>query len=42
MICKAEIDTAYNDLCFECYKRQKMEKERMNGRIRQSSSSRMV
>jgi hypothetical protein len=36
MNCRTKIDTAYNDLCFDCYKRQKMEKERANGRIRQS------
>ena len=36
LICRIKIDTAYNDLCFECYKRQKVEKGRMNGRIRQS------
>lgn len=34
VICRMEIDTAYNDLCFDCYKRQKTEKERTNGRIR--------
>jgi hypothetical protein len=36
VICRIEIDTAYNDLCFDCYRRQKMEKERANGRIRHS------
>ncbi len=35
-ICKTKIDTAYNDLCFDCYRRQKVEKDRTNGRIRQS------
>jgi hypothetical protein len=36
LICKTKIDTAYNDLCFDCYRRQKAGKERTNGRIRQS------
>jgi len=35
-ICKTKIDTAYNDLCFDCYRRQKVEKDRTNDRIRQS------
>jgi len=34
MSCRTEIDTAYNDLCFDCYKKQKIEKA--NGKIRQS------
>jgi hypothetical protein len=33
LICRIKIDTAYNDLCFDCYKRQKIEKEMGNGRI---------
>jgi NMD protein affecting ribosome stability and mRNA decay len=36
MVCRTKIDTAYNDLCFDCYKKQKMEKEKASGRIRQS------
>ncbi len=36
LICRTEIETAYNDLCFDCYKRQKMEKERTNGKVKYS------
>lgn len=36
VICRTKIDTAYNDLCFDCYRKQKTEKERANGRIRQN------
>lgn len=35
MLCRTKIDTAYNDLCFDCYKRQKMERVRAE-RVRDS------
>ena len=36
LISKTKIDNAYNDLCFDCYREQKIEKVRANGSIRQS------
>jgi hypothetical protein len=38
VICRTKIETTYNDLCFDCYKRQKKEKERANGRIRNTTA----
>ncbi len=31
MTCRTKIDTAYNDLCFDCYKKLKTEKMRAEG-----------
>jgi len=33
--CKTKIKIAYNDLCFDCYKSQKTEKERSIGKMKQ-------
>ena len=38
MTCRTKIDTAYNDLCFDCYKRQKMEKTRAEDRVGYSAA----
>ena len=35
IVCRMKIDTAYNDLCFDCYKRQKTERARAE-RVRDS------
>lgn len=32
MACRVQIDTAYNDMCFSCYKKNKTHKMRINGR----------
>ena len=34
MICRTKIETAYNDLCFSCYKKEKMERLRAEGRMK--------
>jgi hypothetical protein len=28
VVCKTRIETAYNDCCFDCYRKQKIEKTR--------------
>ena len=33
MACRTQIETAYNDMCFNCYKKQKTLKVRVNGRV---------